>query len=93
MIGTIPVDEAHLQAELIERVGIGGHYLTQRETRDYTVSEYVPVWPPAGETMLEIVHEEALDILHNHLPPPLTAGAADEIEEILAEADRELSRK
>jgi trimethylamine--corrinoid protein Co-methyltransferase len=93
MVGTIPVDEAHLQAELIERVGIGGHYLTQRETRDYTVSEYVPVWPPAGETMLEIVHEEALDILHNHLPPPLPAGAADQIEEIVAEADRELSRK
>jgi len=93
MVGTIPVDEGHLQAELIERVGIGGDYLTQRETRDYTVSEYVPVWPPAGETMLGIVHEEALDILHNHLPPPLPAGAADKIEEILAEADRELAPK
>jgi trimethylamine--corrinoid protein Co-methyltransferase len=93
MIGTINVDDEHLQAELIERVGIGGHYLSERETRDYTVSEYVPVWPPAGKTMLEIVHEEALDILHNHLPPPLPAGAADRIEEIVAEADRELTRK
>jgi len=93
MVGTIPVDEAHLQAELIERVGIGGHYLSQRETRDYTLSEYVPVWPPAGKTMLEIVHEEALDILHNHQPPPLPAGAADQIQAIVAEADRELARR
>ena len=93
MIRTIPVDEAHLQAELIERVGIGGHYLSQRETRDYTLSEYVPVWPPAGKTMLEIVHQEALDILHNHVPRPLPEGAADRIEAIVAEADRELARR
>lgn len=93
MVRTIPVDEAHLQADLIERVGIGGHYLNQRETRDYTLREYVPVWPPAGKTMLEIAHKEALDILHNHMPPPLAAGAADRIEAILAEADKELARK
>lgn len=93
MIRTIPVDEAHLQAELIERVGIGGHYLSQRETLDYTRSEYVTVWPPAGKTMLEIAHEEALDILHNHLPRPLPEGAADRIEAIVAEADRELARR
>jgi trimethylamine:corrinoid methyltransferase-like protein len=29
--------------DLLERVGIGGHYLTQRETRDFTRREYVPV--------------------------------------------------
>ncbi len=92
MVRTIPVDEAHLQADLIERVGIGGHYLNQRETRDYTRREYVPVWPPAGKTMLEIVHNEALDILHNHVPPPLAAGAVDRIEAIVAEADTELAR-
>jgi trimethylamine:corrinoid methyltransferase-like protein len=73
-------------------VGIGGHYLNQRETRDYTRREYVPVWPPAGKTMLEIAHNEALDILHNHVPPPLAAGAADRIEAIVAEADTELAR-
>ena len=93
MIRAIPVDEAHLQADLIKRVGIGGHYLTQRETRDYTKSEYVPVWPPAGKAMLEIVHQEALDILHNHSPRPLPAGAADRIEAIVAEASKELARR
>lgn len=34
---------------------------------------------------------EAFDILHNHKPPPLPAGAGDKLEAILAEADRELS--
>jgi trimethylamine--corrinoid protein Co-methyltransferase len=81
------VDEEHLQPGLIERVGIGGNYLTQRETRAFTRGEYVSMWPPAGKTMLEVVHAEALDILHNHQPPPLPTGAVDKIEAIVAEAD------
>jgi trimethylamine--corrinoid protein Co-methyltransferase len=91
MVGTIPVDEAHLQADLIERVGIGGHYLKERETRDYAVSEYLPVWPPAGKGILEVARDEALDILHNHVPPPLPTGAVDRIKAIVTEADEELA--
>jgi trimethylamine--corrinoid protein Co-methyltransferase len=82
------MDEVHLQADLIERVGIGGTYLTQRETRNFTRSEYVPVWPPAGQVALQVVHEEALDILRHHQPPPLPAGAVDRIEDVVAEANR-----
>jgi trimethylamine:corrinoid methyltransferase-like protein len=51
----------------------------------------VPVWPPADKTMLEIAHEEALDILYNHQPPPLPAGAEKKIEAIVEEADRTLA--
>jgi trimethylamine--corrinoid protein Co-methyltransferase len=91
MLGPILMDEVHLQVDLIERVGIGGTFLTQRETRNFTRSEYVPVWPPAGKTVMEVVHEEALDILHNHQPPPLPDGAAERIEAIVAEADRVLA--
>jgi trimethylamine--corrinoid protein Co-methyltransferase len=83
----VRVDYEHLQAGLIERVGIGGHYLGQRETRAYVRREYVPAWPPVDRSMLDIAHEEALDILYNHQPPPLPAGAADRIEEIVAQAD------
>ena len=60
MVKPVPVDEEHLQADLIKRVGIGGSYLTQRETRAFTRREYVPMWPPAGKTMLEVAHAEAL---------------------------------
>jgi trimethylamine--corrinoid protein Co-methyltransferase len=90
MAGEIPLDEEHLQADVIERVGIGGHYLSQVETRAYTRREYVPVWPPAGKTMLDVARAEALEILRSHQPPPLPAGAAARIEEVLDEADRAL---
>ena len=80
------------EAELIKRVGIGGHYLSQRETRAFTRKEYIPVWPPSGTTMLEIARTEAFVILQNHNPPSLPAGVEDRVEFIVAEADRALSR-
>ena len=84
------VDEEHLQAGLIERVGIGDTYLGERETRDFTRREYVPMWPAADKTVLEIAREEALNILDYHRPPPLPDGAAAKIEAIVAEADKTL---
>jgi trimethylamine--corrinoid protein Co-methyltransferase len=91
MARPILVDEGHLQVDLIERVGIGGHYLGQRETRALTRREYVPMWPPAGKPMLELARQEALEILGNHRPPPLPAGAEAELEVILARADEVLA--
>ncbi len=90
MLEPIKFDEEHLQADVIERVGIGGEFLTQRETLKFTREEYLPLWPPVGKDMMEIVHEEALDILHSHKPPPLPDGAQARIEEILVEADKSL---
>ncbi|MEJ2207485.1 MAG: trimethylamine methyltransferase family protein [Anaerolineae bacterium] len=86
----LAVDQEHLASDLIERVGIGGHFLGQRETRAATRREYQPPWPPAGRDLLELVHEEALEILHHHQPPPLPPGAAKEIEAFVAEADTAL---
>jgi trimethylamine--corrinoid protein Co-methyltransferase len=86
-----PLDEEHLQAGLIERVGIGGHYLGQRETRSLTRREYVPIWPAVGAPLLDLVHKEALDILRTHRPPPLPTGAEDEFERVLAQAARALA--
>jgi trimethylamine--corrinoid protein Co-methyltransferase len=88
---SFPLDDEHLQAGLIERVGIGGHYLGQRETRTFTRREYVSAWPPQDLPLLELVHEEALDILHTHQPSPLPDGAGTQIEAILAAADRALA--
>ncbi|MGD8463090.1 MAG: trimethylamine methyltransferase family protein [Anaerolineae bacterium] len=79
-------DEAYLQADLIERVGSGGHFLGQRETRAYAHREYVPVWPPVDTELLDTIHEKALDILHNHRPPSLPADAKHRIESVLASA-------
>lgn len=90
MVRPIPVDGEYLQADLIGGVGIGGHYLGQRETRAFTRREYVPVWPAAGAGLEQAVHAEALDILHNHRPPALPVAAEDKIASILAEADQAL---
>jgi len=83
------VDDEHLQAELISRVGFSGNYLTHRETRDFTRKEYLRMWPPAGKTMLEIAREEAFEILHNHKPPPLPDGAAEKMAALISAAPKE----
>jgi trimethylamine--corrinoid protein Co-methyltransferase len=91
MLTPINVDEAHLQADLIKRVGIGGEYLTQRETLKYTRKEYMPLWPPHGRDLNELIHDEAREILRTHTPPPLPDGAEDKIKGILAKADKVLA--
>jgi trimethylamine--corrinoid protein Co-methyltransferase len=91
MARPLQVDEQHLQADVIERVGIGGNFLRQRETRSFTRREYVRSWPPAGQVLLDAIHGEALDILHSHQPPPLPPGGEEGIEAIMAEADRALA--
>jgi len=91
MVKPILADEDHVQSELIERVGIQGHYLNQPETRAFTRREYVPKWPPDGQSMLEVAHTEAMEILHHHQPPPLLDGAAARIEAVVEEASAKLA--
>jgi trimethylamine--corrinoid protein Co-methyltransferase len=93
IVKPINVDEAHLGAELIAKVGIGGHYLKQKETRDFTQHEYIPMWPPADKNITGLAHEEALDIYYNHKPPPLPHQAMEQIENILNEAELALIEK
>ena len=89
MLASVPMDEAHLGVELIERVGIGGHFLSQPETRDFTRREYISQWPPAGKNVIDIVHQEAKDILENHQPPSLPDGAEKQFAAILGRAKAE----
>lgn len=90
MTRSIPTEERDFQLSVIENVGIGGNYLAERETREFTETEYVHPWPPEGKTMLEVAREEALEIYDKHVPPPLPDGAANEFGRILSEADRVL---
>jgi trimethylamine:corrinoid methyltransferase-like protein len=90
IVKPVQVDEAHLQADLIEQVGIGGHFLKLTETRDFTRREYIPMWPPADKTIDEIARKQALEIYYDHEPPPLPEEAAQKLENIIAEADTTL---
>ena len=92
MLKPINVDEEHLQVDLVKRVGIGGEYLTQRETLKYTRSEYVPLWPPHNQNLLDMIHAEAREILETHLPPPLPESAIGKIKDILDDAEKSLLR-
>ena len=91
MLTPINVDDAHLQVELIKQVGVGGEFLTKRETLKYTRSEYVPRWPRHNENLLELIHAEAQEILETHTPLPLPDGAAEKIKSILEDADQTLT--
>ena len=90
-LNPIPLDDEHLQADLIEQVGIGGNFLGEPVTRTFTHSEYVPTWPPIDRPLMDIVREQALDILHSHNPPPLPVGAGLKIEAIVEDADKEFA--
>jgi trimethylamine--corrinoid protein Co-methyltransferase len=90
MVNGFSTDEEHLAFELIARVGVGGQYLNQRDTRDFTQREYIPKWPPEGESMLEVAHAQAQDILASYKAPALPAGAADKIDAIIKEAQKTL---
>ena len=92
MVASLITDEDHLQSDVIKRVGIGGHYLGQPETRTFTQREYVAGWPRPGRTMREAIRAEALDILHNHTAPPLPDGIEEEFEAVLKAAGEALAR-
>jgi trimethylamine--corrinoid protein Co-methyltransferase len=91
MVRPIRIDEEHLSADLIERVGIGQHYLKRPETLASLRKEYVRVWPPTGRDTLDLVHGEARQILENHRPLALPEGALEKMREIASEADRKLA--
>lgn len=83
-------DDAAFEGELIARVGIGGHYLNQSETRRYVRQEYMPVWPPVGVDMLPLVREEAEGIMASHQPAPLPGGCNEQFARILGAAEERL---
>ncbi|HEY5657947.1 MAG TPA: trimethylamine methyltransferase family protein [Myxococcota bacterium] len=91
MVQPIRIDEKQLSADLIASVGSGQHYLTRPETAASLQEDYVRVWPPMRRKMLELVREEARQILAKHRPPALPDGALQKMRSILDEADRKLA--
>jgi trimethylamine--corrinoid protein Co-methyltransferase len=90
MLTPINVTDEFLQAGLIRDVGIGGEFLTRRETLKQTRAHYISRWPPHNADLLDLVHQEAVEILRTHQPPALPEGAEKQLQEILKEADQAL---
>ena len=94
----VEVSDETLLLDLIDRVGPGGEFMSERHTAKHCRAEiWNPtlmdrdawvVWEAAGaQTMLDRVRAKLRDILATHQPPPLPDGMAEKIEAILQAAE------
>ncbi len=94
----VTVTPETLAVDVIERVGPGGHYLTQEHTRQHFREEiWFPAlvdrqmrrgWEASGKkTMAERVRARVKDILEHHQPLPISAEVEARLKGIVAEAD------
>jgi trimethylamine--corrinoid protein Co-methyltransferase len=94
----LQVNQETIMLDLIEKVGPGGHFLTESQSVSLCRSEiWVPklsdrdpylIWQGKGEkSMHERINAKLLKILDTHQPPPLTQDALNKIKTILSNAE------
>jgi len=94
----VGVDPETLAVEVIERVGPGGHYLTQEHTRTHFKTEmWFPAlidrqmrrtWQASGsQTMADRVRAKVKDIIEHHEPLPIPTHVEEGLREIVARAE------
>jgi len=94
----VEVSDDTLLLDLIDQVGPGGEFMSERHTAKHCRAEiWTPTlmdrepwetWQAAGaETMLARIQAKLREILATHQPPPLPDGAAEKIEAILKAAE------
>ena len=99
MLRGVPVDEDSLAIEAIDRVGPGGHYLSDDHTLNYFRSEFwrptllnrlnLEQWKAAGgKTMGERLNHKVLEIIEKHRPQSLPENVKKQIQDIIEEAGR-----
>jgi trimethylamine--corrinoid protein Co-methyltransferase len=97
ILSGVSVTPETLAVEVIERVGPGGHYLSQPHTRQHFRAEtWFPrlldrqmrgAWLAAGgRTMAERVRDRVVHILEHHEPAPLPEGVEARLQAIVDEA-------
>ncbi len=98
ILSGVTVTPETLAVDLIERVGPGGHYLTQEHTRQHFRSEtWFPslidrqmrrAWEAGGrKTMADRVRAKVVDILEHHEPMPFPAETEGRLRQIVARAE------
>ncbi len=94
----VEVSDETLMLDLIDQVGPGGQFMSERHTAKHCRAEtWTPTlmdrepwvnWETAGaQTMLDRIRAKLREILDTHQPPPLPDGATDKIEAILQAAE------
>jgi len=100
----VEVSDETLMLDLIDRVGPGGEFMSERHTAKHCRAEiWTPTlmnrepwvnWEAAGaQTMLDRIRAKLREILATHQPPPLPEGVAEKIEAILQEAEAREGRE
>jgi len=98
ILGGIGVTPETLAVDVIERVGPGGHYLTQEHTRTHFKTEtWFPTlidrqmrrtWEASGsQTMAERVRAKVRDIMEHHEPLPIPAQVEGSLRKMVTQAE------
>jgi trimethylamine--corrinoid protein Co-methyltransferase len=98
LLSGIGVTPETLAVDVIERVGPGGHYLTQEHTRTHFKTEtWFPTlidrqmrrtWEASGsQTMAERVRAKVRDIMEHHEPLPIPAPVEGSLQEMVTQAE------
>lgn len=86
-----------LALDVIDHVGPGGHYLSQKHTRKFMRTSMVPGLTHQLDREgkyrdpIEVAREKVAWILENHEPVPLEEDKQTELDKILAAADKEMN--
>lgn len=95
----ITVDPEHLALEVINRVGPGGHYLSEDHTLEHFRTEFwMPelldrsnweTWQANGAKSLgQRVHERVRELIETFEPEPIPANIENKLKAIIAQADK-----
>jgi trimethylamine--corrinoid protein Co-methyltransferase len=101
LVGGIEVNDETLALDVVDRVGPGGDYLTDKHTFDHFKKEsWYPEmfprtvyekWVDAGsKTLTERANEKAVDILDHYEPDPLPEDVQKKLREIVQTAEAKI---
>lgn len=96
LISGVKIDDESMVLDLINEVGPGGTYLTHRHTFQHTRSQSQAIvfdrktreqWLQSsnGKDLTDMAYEKAKNIIENHKPVALAAGAKETIKDLLTE--------
>jgi trimethylamine--corrinoid protein Co-methyltransferase len=93
----LEVSDETMALDLVEKVGIGGNYITQKHTMKFMRTEQLQAelmdrstrgnWEKSGQKdIVELAREKAVKILAEHQPVPLDEKLVAEFDKIIAKA-------
>lgn len=99
VISGIDFEDTLMGVDLIKKIGIGGHFLSERHTLDHLRSEQVQStvidrrvredWADLGsKSIIQSANEKAAELIRTHKPDPLPEDMAKELKRIVRSAEQ-----